>query len=270
MFPRIALRVAAISAASALVLVGAANSASAHVTVSSPDAKPGGYAKLVFRVPTESDTASTTKLVVSLPKDHPFASVGAQVKDGWKAVKTTENLPSPVKVGDVTLTKAITTVTWTAVGAGIPANDFDEFALSVGRLPEGVDSLSFPAEQTYSDGEVVKWAEVAANESDKPEHPAPSLKLAAAITPVAATTDDDDDDEAGSDVLARSLGGAGLLLGLIALGLALRRPSASGRAGALPSASRAGSPASSGSGGAGASPSTSGDRSSAGSAPEAK
>ncbi|ONI71670.1 nuclear export factor GLE1 [Kribbella sp. ALI-6-A] len=245
MFPRIALRAAAISAASALVLVGAANSASAHVTVSSPDAKPGGYAKLVFRVPTESDTASTTKLVVSLPKDHPFASVGAQVKDGWKVVKTTETLPSPVKVGDVTLTKAITTVTWTAAGPGIPANDFDEFALSVGRLPEGVDSLSFPAEQTYSDGEVVKWAEVAANDSDKPEHPAPSLKLAAAITPVAATTGDDDDDEAGSDVLARSLGGAGLLLGLIALGLALRRPR-SGATDAPAAASGAGSSAGSG------------------------
>ncbi|GAA1549966.1 YcnI family protein [Kribbella lupini] len=227
MFTRVALRAAAIAAASALVLVGAANSASAHVGVSSPDAKPGGYAKLVFRVPTESDTASTTKLVVSLPKDHPFASVGAQVKDGWKVVKTTETLPSPVKVGDVTLTKAITTVTWTATGAGVPANDFDEFALSVGRIPEGVDALNFPTEQTYSDGEVVKWAEIAKSDTDKPEHPAPSLKLTAAITPVAATTDDDDDDESGSDVLARSLGGAGLLLGLIALGLAVRRPGAS-------------------------------------------
>jgi uncharacterized protein YcnI len=225
MFKRIALRTAAISAASALVLVGVATSASAHVTVSSPDAKPGGYAKLVFRVPTESDTASTTKLVVSLPKDRPFASVGAQVKDGWKVVKTTETLPAPVKIGDVTLTKAITTVTWTSTGSGVPANDFDEFALSVGRIPEGVDSLSFPTEQTYSDGEVVKWADVAKSDTDKPEHPAPSLKLAAAITPVAATTNDDDD--SGSDVLARSLGGAGLLLGLIALGFAVRRPRAS-------------------------------------------
>jgi uncharacterized protein YcnI len=226
MVKRFALRAAAISAASALVLFGAANSASAHVTVSSPDAKPGGYAKLVFRVPTESDTASTTKLVVSLPPDRPFASVGAQVKDGWKVVKTTTPLPSPVKVGDVTLTKAITTVTWTATGAGVPASDFDEFALSVGRIPEGVDLLSFPTEQTYSDGEVVKWAEIAKSDTDKPEHPAPSLKLTAAITPVAATTDDDDD-ESGSDVLARSLGGAGLLLGLVALGLAVRRPRAS-------------------------------------------
>lgn len=210
------LRTAAIAAAAALVLVGAAGSASAHVTVSSPDAKPGGYAKLVFRVPTESDTASTTKLVVSLPKDHPFAHVGAQVKDGWKVVKTTEKLPAAVKVGDVTLSEAITTVTWTAAAGGIPANDFDEFSLSVGRLPEGVDSLSFPAVQTYSDGEVVNWSEIAKDGAEKPEHPAPSLKLTAAITPVAATT------EKSSDTVARALGGGGLLLGLIGLGFGLR------------------------------------------------
>ncbi|MEU4395428.1 YcnI family protein [Kribbella sp. NPDC023855] len=211
------LRAAAIAAASALILAGAAGSASAHVTVSSPDAKPGGYAKLVFRVPTESDNASTTKLVVSLPKDHPFAHVGAQVKDGWKVVKTTEKLPQAVKVGDVTLSEAITTVTWTAAAGGVPPNDFDEFALSVGKLPEGVDSLNFPAVQTYSDGEVVKWEELAKDGADKPEHPAPTLKLVTAVTPVAASTEVDN-----PDTLARVLGGAGLLLGLIGLGLGLR------------------------------------------------
>ncbi|NEA37494.1 YcnI family protein [Streptomyces sp. SID13031] len=217
---KLVLRAAAITAATALVLVGAANSASAHVTVSSPDAKPGGYAKLVFRVPSESETASTTKLVVSLPKDHPFAHVGAQVKDGWKVVKTTEKLPQAVKVGDVTLTEAITTITWTAAAGGVPPNDFDEFALSVGKLPEGVDSLSFPAVQTYSDGEVVKWEQVAKDASDKPEHPAPALKLTTAITTVAATTSQNQGDS--SDSLARVLGGAGLLLGLIGLALGLR------------------------------------------------
>ncbi|MDX6282430.1 MAG: hypothetical protein QOH03_3501 [Kribbellaceae bacterium] len=215
---KLVLRAAAITAATALVLIGAAGSASAHVTVSSPDAKPGGYAKLVFRVPSESDTASTTKLVVSLPKDRPFASVSAQVKDGWKVVKTTEKLAQPVKVGDVTLTEAITSVTWTAAAGGVPPNAFDEFGLSVGRIPEGVDSLSFPAVQTYSDGEVVKWEQVAKDAADKPEHPAPSLKLTTAITTVAATSED----KSSSDTLARVLGGAGLLLGLAGLGLGLR------------------------------------------------
>jgi uncharacterized protein YcnI len=217
---RFVLRAGAIVAASALVLVGAASSASAHVTVSSPDAKPGGYAKLIFRVPTESDNTSTTKLVVSLPKDHPFAHVGAQVKDGWKVEKKTEKLPAAVKVGDVTLTQAITTITWTATAGGIPPNDFDEFALSVGKIPEGVDALSFPADQTYSDGEVVKWADVAKDGADEPEHPAPTLKLAAAITPVAATTSSDAKDS--SDPLARWLAGAGLLVGLLGLAFGLR------------------------------------------------
>jgi uncharacterized protein YcnI len=215
---RTGLRAGAITAATVLVLVGGATSASAHVTVSSPDAKPGGYAKLVFRVPSESETAATTKLVVTLPADHPFASVGAQVKDGWKVVKTKEKLPAPVKLGDVTLTEAVTTVTWTAEAGGVPPNDFDEFALSVGRLPAEVDSLSFPAVQTYSDGEVVRWDQVAKDEADEPEKPAPTLKLAATVTPVAAVTDDKNS----SDPLARILGGAGLLLGLIGLGLGLR------------------------------------------------
>jgi uncharacterized protein YcnI len=216
---KLVLRAAAITAATALVLLGAAGSASAHVTVSSPDAKPGGYAKLVFRVPSESDTASTLKLVVNLPKDKPFASVSPQVKDGWKVVKTTEKLAQPVKVGDVTLTEAITSVTWTAAAGGVPPNSFDEFGLSVGRIPEGVDSLSFPAVQTYSDGEVVKWEQIAKDAADKPEHPAPSLKLTTAITTVAATSEDKG---GSSDTLARILGGAGLLLGLAGLGLGLR------------------------------------------------
>jgi periplasmic copper chaperone A len=220
MSKKLVLRAAAIAAATALVLVGGVNSASAHVTVSSPDAKPGGYAKLVFRVPTESDTATTTKLVVSLPKDHPFAHVGAQVKDGWKVVKTTEKLPKEVKVGDVTLTEAITTVTWTTTGSGVPANDFDEFALSVGKLPEGVDALNFPVVQTYSDGKVANWDQVAKDAADKPEHPAPALKLSTAIVPVVATTDTDKGGS--SDTLARVLGAAGLLLGLVGLGLGLR------------------------------------------------
>ncbi len=220
MSKRFVLRAAAIAAASTLVLAGAATSASAHVTVSSPDAKPGGYAKLVFRVPTESDTTSTTKLVVSLPKDHPFAHVGALVKDGWKVEKKTEKLPAPVKVGDVNLSEAVTTVTWTATGSGIPPNDFDEFALSVGRLPEGVDALTFPADQTYSDGEVVKWAEVAKEGINEPEHPAPALKLGGAtITQVSAATTGGNDS---SDPVARWLGAGGLVVGLLGLAFGLR------------------------------------------------
>ncbi len=213
------IRGAAIAAASVVVVVGVTPPASAHVTVSSPDAKPGGFAKLVFRVPTESDTASTTKLTVTLPKEHPFAFVGTQVKSGWKVTRTEQTLDKPIEAGDSTVSKVVATVTWTAEPSGVPAGQFDEFALSVGRLPEGVDSLSFPADQTYSDGEVVRWNEPR-NGSDEPEHPAPVLKLVAAQTSQPAPAPAESDD---SDLLARLLGGGGLVLGLAGLALALRR-----------------------------------------------
>jgi hypothetical protein len=89
-----------------------------------------------------------------------------------------------------------------------------------------VDALSFPAVQTYSDGEVVKWDQVAKDGADEPEHPAPTLKLAAAITPVAATTTP----ESSTDPVARWLGAGGLLIGLLGLGFALwSRRTASGK-----------------------------------------
>lgn len=230
--PRNLIRAAAIAVVTGLVVVGGTPAASAHVTVSSPDAKPGGYAKLVFRVPTESDTTSTTKLTVTLPKEHPFAHVGVQVKAGWKVTKAEQTLATPIESGDSTISKAVATVTWTAAANGIPANEFDEFALSVGKLPEGVNSLSFPADQTYSDGEVVRWNEPRVESGDEPKHPAPVLKLVAAQTsqtgqsgqsPSAPAANNGDD----SDLVARLLGGGGLLLGLAGLALGLRRRSGS-------------------------------------------
>ncbi|MDQ2839276.1 MAG: YcnI family protein, partial [Actinomycetota bacterium] len=61
----------------------AAGTASAHVTVSSPSASQGGYAVLIFQVPTESDTASTTEFKLQLPADQPLASVSVQPHTGW-------------------------------------------------------------------------------------------------------------------------------------------------------------------------------------------
>ena len=80
MSKKFVLRAAAITAASALVFVGAANSASAHVTVSSPDAKPGGYSKLVFGVASVSDSAGTTQLQphAVLRQRHTFRPSGSE------------------------------------------------------------------------------------------------------------------------------------------------------------------------------------------------
>ena len=133
--------------------------AAAHVTVSSPDAVPGGFGKLVLRVPTESDTASTTKVQIQLPADTPFAFVSTKPHPGWTVATTERTLAHPITAEGFTLSKAVATVTWTASGAsaGIGPGQFDEFELSLGPFPTDVDTLSFPTTQTYSDGTVVTW-----------------------------------------------------------------------------------------------------------------
>ncbi len=240
--------IAVVGTAAAVVLLGALP-ASAHVTVSSTDAAPGGFGKLVFRVPTESDTASTVGVTVSLPADTPFAFVSVKPKPGWAAKTTTTKLDEPVTVGDFNLTEAVTKVTWTAEqGTDIAPGEFDEFEISAGPFPEDVDSMSFPAVQTYDDGEVVKWSQPVVPGEEEPELPAPTLELPAASadegtaggdeadetgadTGVAESTDEassstspDGDDSA--DTMARALGVVGIGLGAVAVLLvALRRRS---------------------------------------------
>lgn len=203
----------------AIALVAVAGPASAHVTVSSTDAAKGGFGKAVFSVPTESDTAATTKLVVTLPKGTPLAFVSAGVKPGWKIKVGKVKLDKPTKVGDFTLTEAVRTITWTATGDGIPPGQFDEFALSGGPYPD-VDSIAFAAAQTYSDGTVVSWSEVQKGDKE-PEHPAPKLVLTDAAAPAAqagATAKDD-----GGSGPATWLGGAAVVVAAAALVVALRQ-----------------------------------------------
>jgi uncharacterized protein YcnI len=190
--------------------------AAAHVTVSSPDAAPGGFGKLVVRVPTESATASTTKLQVQLPDDTPFAFVSTKPHSGWTVATTERKLAKPITAEGFTLSKVVATVTWTASGAGIGPGQFDEFELSLGAFPSDVDTLSFPTTQSYSDGTVVVWDQASVKGQDEPEHPAPTLELAAATQAADATAPDTDS----SDSTARWLAGTALMVAAVGLVLA--------------------------------------------------
>jgi uncharacterized protein YcnI len=221
------------AALSTVALVAIAAPASAHVGVSSPDAAKEGFGKAVFRVPNESDTAATTKIVVTLPASTPFAFVSAESKPGWKATVTKAPLAKPTTVGDYDLTEAVSTVTWTAEDGGIPVGQFDEFAISGGPFPDAA-SISFDAQQTYADGEVVDWNQKQAKGAAEPEHPAPVLTLAeptgdhhggasadadkAAYSSELTMTKDDDGDRLGT-----WLGGGALVVALAALVVALRQ-----------------------------------------------
>src|SRR5690348_5731967 len=88
--------------------------ASAHVTVNPGTATAGGYTKVTFRVPNESDTASTTKVEVNLPADKPVASVSLKPVPGWTAEAVKSKLATPIKAHDTDITEAVSKVTWTA------------------------------------------------------------------------------------------------------------------------------------------------------------
>jgi uncharacterized protein YcnI len=187
------LRATAVAAVTGLAALGFAVPALAHVEVSGIDTTQGGEGVLTFRVPSESDTASTTELRVTLPDDSPILQAAVQPKPGGTATVTKKNLATPQKDDDGDLlTQYASVVDWKAdnPGAAIPPNQFDMFNLSVGPLPKAA-TVSFPAQQFYSDGSTVNWNEKAADGQAEPEHPAPTLTLASgdsqpAAAPVAA------------------------------------------------------------------------------------
>ena len=226
----------ALAAGAALVLP--ATSAFAHVTVNPREATQGGYAKLAFRVPNERDSASTTKLEINLPADHPFASVSVRPQSGWTYTVEKTKLATPIKSHDTEITEATSKITWT--GGEIKPSEFNEFEISVGPLPSDVDSLTFKALQTYSNGEVVRWIEETTPGGADVERPAPVLKLTKAAS--TATTAPAQEAQGGqvadpavknaaskSDVdTARTFGIVGMVFGLLgfvsAMAARRRRP----------------------------------------------
>ncbi|HST48057.1 YcnI family protein [Jatrophihabitans sp.] len=254
------LRAALGSGALATALLAAgAGVASAHVTVSAPEATPGGSdAVITFRVPDESESARTVGLKVRLPTDTPIASVLVQPKTGWSVTVSQAKLATPIKTDDGEVTEAVSEIDWkvTAGGPGIAPGQFDEFSFIAGQLPDA-KTLTFKAVQAYSDGSTTSWIEEPApGSSAEPEHPAPVLTLAAgsgssssgppdgsgssggssepASPSVSASASDasnaaaeaanpDDAASKASAVTGIVLGALGVLLGLAALVLALRR-----------------------------------------------
>lgn len=184
--------------------------ASAHVTIGTNQADPGSYPVIDFQVPTESATATTTSIDITLPADTPFGHVATVPVAGWDA--------ELVKDGDT-----VTHVVWTAQpGHEITADQYGIFPVLLGDVPD-TGSIVLPVAQTYSDGTVVEWADT----TEDGEHPAPVLYVndEPAADHHAGGDEDDHDAEAtvsgeaapASDAVARGLGIGGLVVGAIAL-----------------------------------------------------
>jgi uncharacterized protein YcnI len=230
--PRLGRLTGAAAVLAGATVVLAAVPAFAHVTVQPNTAAKGGYSTVDFKVPNERDAASTIKLEVNLPADHPISSVSVQPVPGWTAKVTKSKLSTPIKTDDGTIDEAVTKITWS--GGKIAPGQFQQFPVSLGPLPSDTDSLSFKALQTYSNGEVVRWIEIPQDGQAEPQNPAPTLKLTAAAseggaatgtpTPAAAPPADAkaapqaSDGGSSSDGTARGLGIAGIVIGAAGVG----------------------------------------------------
>jgi uncharacterized protein YcnI len=221
---RLPARLGVVLALGAALLAVGALPASAHVTVSAGgSAAPGGYAQLAFRVPTERDDASTTAVQVVMPADQPLASVSVQPHPGWTAEVHKKALAQPLQTDDGPVTQVVSDVVFTAQTpqAAIAPGQFDQFSLLVGPLPNA-PSMAFPANQTYSDGQVVAWNQSAAPGAPEPEHPSPTLTIGAAGSDSGAAPSD----AGSSSTPALVVGIIALVLSIVALvllGVALRR-----------------------------------------------
>jgi uncharacterized protein YcnI len=214
---RILPRTAVVGTAAAAAVLLLAVPALAHVTVT-PDSVPAGSAAvLTFHVPNEEAHADTTRVDMQIPTTHPIAQLLVKPIPGWKISVRTVNLAKPVVTDDGQFTQAVSEVIWS--GGQIAPGQFQDFTVSADPLPQGVSQMVFKAIQTYSNGDVVRWIDLAQPGQAEPAHPAPILTLTTgtAAASVRTTT------AAGSvtDGTARALAIAGLLVGLLAGLLAL-------------------------------------------------
>lgn len=204
-------------AAGAALVIGMPLAASAHVTISPNEAEAGSWTYVTFRMPTESDTASTVALDVALPTDTPFTSVSFEPVPGWTGEIVTETLPEPVEVRGNTITEAATSISFTADGPGVAPGQFQTFTVALGPVPD-VGHLVLPATQTYSDGTVVEWhATPEQIAEDDSLSPAPVLWVGDTPPADAHHHATDDEDAATADAApetSASDGSGGIAIGL--------------------------------------------------------
>jgi len=216
----------------AAIVLGTAGAASAHVSATATSTAANSYTTATFSVPHGCDGSPTTKIEFQVPES--VIEVTPTVNPNWKITKATEPYTSPSAAADgehaEDAAERVTSITYTAK-TPLPADERDTFALSF-SLPDGKagDLVEFPAIQTCEKGSVEWNQEQQAGEAE-PEHPAPSITLTAA-----EATDDDGDPVAATptaeaaagstapadpDLVGRFLGLGGLVLGAVALVVAV-------------------------------------------------
>ena len=252
------------AAAAVLVLLALAPAASAHVTVAPSQVAPGSVVELAIRVPNERDVP-TTKVEVQIPAGlevFSFAELPGwtraetEAADGTlQSVSWTGTLSkgsyvtfdllasTPDQLGELTF-KTVQTYEGGDEVAWIGAPDSDEPAPVVEVTADAASGA--PADDGHDD-ETATGTDTAA--ASTAEAPATSAAEPATVPETATAAPDatevsapsvgvveDDDDTPAATWVAVALGAAGLVAGVAALVVALRRRPGSGPPGGTPDA----------------------------------
>jgi periplasmic copper chaperone A len=219
-----------ILAVAALLALPAA--AQAHVTVWPETLPAEGYAKVDLSVPHGCEDSPTTSLSVQMPDQ--VQSATPQVVPGWKITTKEGKLAAPYESDGEQVTEGVREVTWS--GGRLDAHQLEVFGLSIKVSGKPGDKIPFKAIQKCAKGQTA-WIEIPVEGEEEPPEPAPMVELVAAeeeeaepvaLRNTAATTPAGDDDGAstGLVVVALVLGALGLIVGMVGLVTARRRPTA--------------------------------------------
>jgi len=137
------VRIGVLACAGAAALVAAA-AASAHATMSPPVTLAKKLQQFTLSVPTEEAGATTTKIVLDVPKG--FAIDSYEPSPGW------------------TRTANASSVTW--AGGRTPTDEDSVFRFNASTT--GAQTYTFDVKQYYSDGKVVDWDGPESSDSPAP------------------------------------------------------------------------------------------------------
>jgi uncharacterized protein YcnI len=184
------LRVQRYLALAALLILVLPSLLFGHAVVFPKSSAAGAFERYVLRVPNERDVA-TTRVEIHFPADVRVTSF-ADVP-GWQLEVLTDS------------TKRVIGAVWTGT---LPSKRFVEFPF-VGANPKAAGALTWPAFQTYANGERVEWTGAAGTK-----------------TPASVTTINMADTTTGGGGNRTSwVPWTALVLSLLALGFSLRRTS---------------------------------------------
>lgn len=211
------IRIAAVPAAAAVLALGVAGPAVAHVTATPTSTDPGSYTLVSFSVGHGCDGSPTTEVAIQLP-DSVYSATPTR-HPYYEVEKVMEELDEPITDAHGNeVTERVDRIVYTA-DTPLPDDQRDAFELSLQIPEDATGQLVFPTVQTCEQGETA-WTEVADEGAAEPEHPAPAFAVAAtesAEEPAVQPSQTEEESGNGLALAGLVAGVLGLVLGAIAL-----------------------------------------------------